>query len=65
MKSIRKILFVMAAPAAVFGFVACSDDDDNVKLVDVPEAYKKYYTDIEITISGGKFSHNGDEYTKK
>lgn len=29
MKSIKKLLFVMAALAAVFGFVACSDDDDD------------------------------------
>ena len=28
MKSIKKLLFVMAALAAVFGFVACSNDDD-------------------------------------
>ena len=148
MKSIRKILFVMAALAAVFGFVACSNDDDepsavavyerkstwtaedgttecydtytvtfyddntytvtsvgkddedswnytvqkgvytgdpskdgtikmtvtkiadwdddgNVKLVDVPEEDKKYYTDIEITISGGTTTIDGDKYTKK
>ena len=146
MKSIRKILFVMAALAAVFGFVACSNDDDepsavavyeckstwkegdvecytiytvsfyddntytvtsvykddedswnytvqkgvytgdpskdgtikmtvtkiadwdddgNVKLVDVPEEDKKYYTDIEITISGETATIDGDKYTKK
>ena len=29
MKSIKKLIFVMAALAAVFGFVACSDDDDD------------------------------------
>ena len=29
MKSIKKLLFVMAALAAVFGFVACSNDDDD------------------------------------
>lgn len=29
MKSIRKYLFVMMAIAAVFGFVACSDDEDD------------------------------------
>lgn len=28
MKSIKKYLFIMAALAAVFGFVACGDDDD-------------------------------------
>ncbi|MDE5614538.1 MAG: hypothetical protein K2I74_07845 [Treponemataceae bacterium] len=28
MKSIKKYLFIMAALAAVFGFVACSDDED-------------------------------------
>lgn len=144
MKSIRKILFVMAALAAVFGFVACSNDDDdgpsavavyeckdmwkegdvecyniytvtfyddntytvtsvgkddedswnytvqkgvytgdpskdgtikmtakkvdwgdNGELIDVPEEDKKYYTDIEITISGGTTTIDGDKYTKK
>ena len=29
MKSIKKLIFVMAVLAAVFGFVACSDDDDD------------------------------------
>lgn len=29
MKSIRKYLFVMMAVAAVFGFVACGDDEDD------------------------------------
>ena len=29
MKSIKKYLFIMMALAAVFGFVACSDDDDD------------------------------------
>ena len=29
MKNIKKLLFVMAALAAVFGFVACSNDDDD------------------------------------
>ena len=29
MKSIKKLIFVLAALAAVFGFVACSDDDDD------------------------------------
>ena len=145
MKSIRKILFVMATLAAVFGFVACSNDDDepstvavyeyketwpaedgttecsdtytvtfyddntytvtsvgkddedswnhtmqkgvytgdpskdgtikmtakkvdwgdNGELIDVPEEDKENYTDIEITISGGKATIDGDEYTKK
>lgn len=37
MKSIRKILFVMAALAAVFGFVACSNDDDEPSTVAVYE----------------------------
>ena len=35
MKSIKKLLFVMAALAAVFGFVACSDDDDDPSTVAV------------------------------
>ena len=143
MKSIRKILFVMAALAAVFGFVACSNDDDepstvavyewkytwkegdvecysiytvtfyddntytvtsvykddedswnhtvqkgvytgdpskdgtikmtakkvdwgdNGELIDVPEEDKENYTDIEITISGGTATIDGDKYTKK
>ena len=51
MKSIKKLLFVMAALAAVFGFVACSNDDD-----DGPETVAVYkaddsgsgYTDIYI-----------------
>lgn len=29
MKSIKKYLFIMMALAAVFGFVACSDEDDD------------------------------------
>ena len=29
MKSIKKLIFVLAALTAVFGFVACSDDDDD------------------------------------
>lgn len=45
--------------------IADWDDDDNIKLIDVPEEGKEYYTNIEITISGGKFTYEGDEYTKK
>ena len=37
MKSIKKLLFVMAALAAVFGLVACSDDDDDPSTVAVFE----------------------------
>ena len=44
MKSIRKILFVMAALAAVFGFVACSDDDDDGPLVVAMYEYKDTWT---------------------
>ena len=61
MKSIKKLIFVMAALAAVFGFVACSNDDD-----DGPETvavYKADYSDkdsTDITIltfyAGGSFS---------
>ena len=40
MKSIKKLLFVMAALAAVFSFVACSDDDD-----DGPETVAVYKAD--------------------
>ena len=49
MKSIKKLLFVMAALAAVFGFVACSnDDDDDPKTVAVYTADDSGsgYTDI-------------------
>ena len=35
MKSIKKLIFVMTALAAVFGFVACSDDDDDPSTVAV------------------------------
>ena len=45
--------------------IADWDDDDNVKLIDVPEKDKKYYTDIKIAISGGTATINGDKYTKK
>lgn len=37
MKSIKKYLFIMAALAAVFGFVACSDEDDDPSTVAVYE----------------------------
>ncbi|MDE7140063.1 MAG: hypothetical protein K2O09_04835 [Treponemataceae bacterium] len=33
MKSIKKYLFIMAALAAVFGFVACNDEDDDPSTV--------------------------------
>ncbi len=35
MKGIKKYLFIMAALAAVFGFVACSDEDDDPSAVAV------------------------------
>ena len=35
MKSIKRYFFVMMAVAAVFGFVACSDDDDGASAVAV------------------------------
>lgn len=38
---------------------------DDEKLIDVPEAYKEQFTNIVITISGGKFTYWGDVYTKK
>ena len=37
MKSIKKLIFVLAALTAVFGFVACSDDDDEPSTVAVYE----------------------------
>lgn len=39
MKSIKKYLFIMAALAAVFGFVACGDDDPST----VAEYKADYY----------------------
>lgn len=47
MKSIKKLLFVMAALAAVFGFVACSDDDD-----DGPATVAVY----ELSVTGTGYS---------
>ena len=47
MKSIRKILLVMAALAAVFGFVACSDDDDGPSAVAVYEN-KETWTEGDV-----------------
>ena len=41
------------------------DWGDNGELIDVPEEDKKYYTDIEITISGEPATIDGDKYTKK
>lgn len=38
MKSIKKYHFIMAALAAVFGFVACSEKDDDPSTVAVYEA---------------------------
>ncbi len=38
MKGIKKYLFIMAALAAVFGFVACSDEDDDPSVVAVYKA---------------------------
>ena len=45
MKSIKKYLFIMAALAAVFGFVACSDEDDDPSTVATyKNTYSPYYT---------------------
>lgn len=41
------------------------DWGDNGELIDVPEEDKENYTDIEITISGGTTTIDGDKYTKK
>ncbi len=46
MKSIKKYLFIMAALAAVFGFVACSDEDDDPSTVATYEA-----TDEAMTLT--------------
>ena len=52
MKSIKKLLFVMAALAAVFGFVACSNDDDGPSTVAVYEMkYTGYYDDTTQTLT--------------
>ena len=44
MKSIKKYLFIMAALAAVFGFVACSDDDEPSTVATYKNTYSPYYT---------------------
>lgn len=38
MNGIKKYLFIMVALAAIFGFVACSDDDDDPSMVAVYRA---------------------------
>ena len=44
MKSIKKYLFIMAALAAVFGFVACSDEDDDPSTVATYKDASSVYT---------------------
>ena len=57
MKGIKKYLFIMVALAAIFGFVACSDDDDDPSIVAVYTADKSNRdgTDIYTLI----FNNNG------
>lgn len=44
MKGIKKYLFIMAALAAVFGFVACSDEDDDPSTVATYKSASSGYT---------------------
>ena len=44
MKSIKKYLFIMAALAAVFGFVACGDDDPSTVATYKADATVATYT---------------------
>lgn len=68
MKSIKKFLFVMAALAAVFGFVACSDDDDDgPATVAVYELSVTGYSETLTLFDNGTFENvrtvNGKNYT--
>ena len=63
MKSIKKLIFVLAALTAVFGFVACSDDDDEPSTVAVyEESYTESgvaYTETITFLDNGTFKNVG------
>ena len=68
MKSIKKYLFIMAALAAVFGFVACSDEDDDPSTVaEYKNTYSPYYTYLVTFLDDNTWSqaveYNGKKET--
>ena len=60
MKSIKKYLFIMAALAAVFGFVACSDDDDDPSAVATYKATYSSYTILVTFLDDGTWSQTSE-----
>lgn len=60
MKSIKKYLFIMAALAAVFGFVACGDEDDNPSTVAEYKATYSSYTLLVTFLDDGTWSQTSE-----
>ena len=60
MKSIKKYLFIMAALAAVFGFVACSDEDDEPSTVAEYKATYSSYTLLVTFLDDGTWSQTSE-----
>lgn len=60
MKSIKKYLFIMAALAAVFGFVACGDEDDDPSTVAEYKATYSSYTLLVTFLDDGTWSQTSE-----
>ncbi len=65
MKGIKKYLFIMAALAAVFGFVACSDEDDDPSVVAEYERKETSVTYMVTFFDDSTWSQAYEYYGKK